>query len=348
MLRILHLFVYDKFTEAYIRFVTDNFTDSYHQFWVYGNKIDGVDRTFLRMKNVKYYRYIAKQLQSEKVGCYDKIIIHGFFDQDVVNFFFTNRKLLDKLYIYFWGGDKFYIADFKNNLKRKYVINHARGIINIIPEEKKFMRENYRIKGKFYVARYYSYNIIHMLEKLQGTKRVNCEECNIQIGNSATPSNSHIFILRKLEKYKGENIKLYVPLSYGDRKYAKKVIEEGRKIFGDKFIPITDFYKESEYYEFLKQMDIAIFGMKRQQATGNINAQVFWGKKVFLRKNSILEHYYSHTRGCSVSSIEDIENMSYQQFISFTEKQKNNNIERMKEILDIELRIAEWNKIFND
>ena len=210
------------------------------------------------------------------------------------------------------------------------------------------MKENYHIRGKFYVAWYHNYNIIHMLEKLQDTKRLNCGECNIQIGNSATPSNSHIFILRKLEKYKEENIKIYVPLSYGDREYAQRVVQEGRKLFGDKFIPITDFYKESEYYEFLNQMDIAILGMKRQQALGNINAQFFWGKKVFLREKSILKHYFSRTRGCSVSSIEDIENMNYQQFISFTEDQKNNNIERMKDILDIELRITEWNKIFND
>ena len=39
---------------------------------------------------------------------------------------------------------------------------------------------------------------------------------NILIGNSATETNNHIEVLDLLSKFKNEDIKIYVPLSYGD------------------------------------------------------------------------------------------------------------------------------------
>lgn len=47
--------------------------------------------------------------------------------------------------------------------------------------------------------------------------------------------------------------------------------------------------EEDEYYNFLNDMDIAIFDMNRQQALGNIMAMVTFGKKVYCKKSFSFE-----------------------------------------------------------
>src|SRR5690606_3405679 len=93
---------------------------------------------------------------------------------------------------------------------------------------------------------------------------------NILVGNSADPSNNHLEILDKLLPYKDADIQIYTPLSYGDQDHAKLVSEYGKKLFSEKFSPVTDFMKEENYLNFLCSIDIAIFNHKRQQGMGNI------------------------------------------------------------------------------
>ncbi|MBT5421071.1 MAG: TDP-N-acetylfucosamine:lipid II N-acetylfucosaminyltransferase, partial [Candidatus Cloacimonetes bacterium] len=95
-------------------------------------------------------------------------------------------------------------------------------------------------------------------------------------------------VLDHLSKYKGQNIKIFVPLSYGNDEYAREVIYKGKKLFGDKFIPMTTFFPIEKYLAFLMEIDIAIFAHDRQQAMGNITTLLGYGKKVYLSKESTL------------------------------------------------------------
>jgi len=113
---------------------------------------------------------------------------------------------------------------------------------------------------------------------------------NIQLGNSATDTNHHLEVLQRLEKFKDENIQIFAPLSYGDEAYAKEVILKGKEMFGEKFMPLTEFMPFEKYMEFLSEIDIAIFNHRRQQAFGNIISLVGMGKKVYL-------HPYSTVNG---------------------------------------------------
>ncbi len=65
----------------------------------------------------------------------------------------------------------------------------------------------------------------------------------------------------------------------------QKMIERGKEIFGDKFIPILEFMPFERHLEFLAQIDIAIFNSNRQQAMGNIITLLGLGKKVYMRSN---------------------------------------------------------------
>jgi hypothetical protein len=108
---------------------------------------------------------------------------------------------------------------------------------------------------------------------------------NILLGNSADPSNNHIEVFNKLTNYKDSDIKVYTPLSYGNKKYAQNIINQGKKLLGDKFVPITDFMPKEEYLTLLAKIDIAVFNHNRQQAMGNIITLLGLGKTVYLKQD---------------------------------------------------------------
>jgi hypothetical protein len=128
---------------------------------------------------------------------------------------------------------------------------------------------------------------------------------NILLGNSADPSNNHIEALERLLPFKGQEIKIYAPLSYGDQNHANKVISQGKEWFGDKFVPMTYFMPFEVYLEFLKSIDIAIFNHRRQQAMGNSIMLLGMGKTIFMRSD------VSHWRfliglGINLSNVENL------------------------------------------
>ena len=97
-------------------------------------------------------------------------------------------------------------------------------------------------------------------------------------------------------KFKNEDIQIYVPLSYGDKDYAKKVIDYGKSLFGDKFIGITEFIPYNEYICFLKNIDIAVFNHQRQQAMGNTINLLAMGKKVYFRECATQKIFFSNLK----------------------------------------------------
>lgn len=347
MYKILHIFQIGKFANDNVKFINENFSDNYHEFWIYGQRDSQVKFNIFCHKNIKYVKNITKKLGTKKIYEFDKIIFHGVFNINIISFFAKDKKLLKKLYLYFWGGDKFYIKGNKwDNLKKKYVVRNAKGIINILPEEQHFMQKFYHPKGKLFCARYYADN--HLMKQIKDQKDNKKEYVAIQVGHSAKRTNDHVNILQLLYRFKDENIKIYAPLSYGDKDYAEKVIEVGKKLFGGKFIALTEFLNEDEYNIFLKHMDIGIFPMNRQQALGNIQTLLYFGKKVYLRDKSVLWHYFKIMNKCDIFAVHKLYKMEYCEFIDFSETSKKNNANVLERLLRMEPRIEAWDKIFND
>lgn len=86
-----------------------------------------------------------------------------------------------------------------------------------------------------------------------------------------------------------DNINIYAPLSYGDKKYADSIKNIGIARFKNRFIALESFMQFDEYIAFLNNIDIAIFKQNRQQAMGNIFVLLALGKKVYL--DSTATHY---------------------------------------------------------
>ena len=116
---------------------------------------------------------------------------------------------------------------------------------------------------------------------------------NWLIGNSADPSNNHLdlFDFLKLLDIKGR--KIYVPLSYGgNQKYIEEVIRVGESLWGEDFVPLTQFVPKEEYLKIVDSCGFACFFHERQQAIGNIEMALRNGCKVFLSNTSVAYKHY--------------------------------------------------------
>ncbi len=111
---------------------------------------------------------------------------------------------------------------------------------------------------------------------------------NILIGNSSSETNNHFDTFNILSKKELIDQKLYIPLTYGDKKYGQLVINKAKVLFGEHAMPMTDFLTLSEYTKIIDSCAVLIMNHTRQQAFNTIMIAIARGCKVFLREeNSI-------------------------------------------------------------
>lgn len=127
----------------------------------------------------------------------------------------------------------------------------------------------------------------------------------ILINHQASLFGNHLTIFDKLHEIDVMNrYEKVVPLSYGSAPIRSRVLKTGYKLFGEKFHPVVDFMPAEEYSRLLKSIDVAIFGQRRQEASGNIIELLRNGVKVFLRNDNNLIKYY-RDKGYLIYSVED-------------------------------------------
>jgi len=358
----------DKFTDTFINFVNDNFNMNGHYFIIYGSDlIDGLKIESINKKNVSCIENVKEFLDNKNniktILKYEKIIIHGLFHPAVIDVWYENPGLCAKTYIYLYGGDYYYEVDKSRRKgfiylrrkrkerilkeqfisKRSVIFKNVVGIINILPEENDIVRRLYSVSCKMFYATYWEEKVVNHYRYVLGK---NDNIVRVQVGNSAAEENDHIKILKELYKYRNENIEIYVPLSYGDKQYAHQVKKTGKKLFKEKFIAMEKYLTLEKYYEFQEKVDVAIFGMHRQQALGNIQSHLFKGNIVYLQKNSVGAHFFAETIGCKIRYLEDIKGLGFKEFSYIHEAEKNNNIIKMEEYYAIDKIVRQWKEIF--
>ncbi|SNT69965.1 TDP-N-acetylfucosamine:lipid II N-acetylfucosaminyltransferase [Psychrobacter sp. LV10R520-6] len=289
--KILHIAGCDKFIPPFIDFVKENFDCSEHEFLLTSGmaekKLNFTPKVRLakpsKLGKIKHYCQVVIKMHQA-----DKVVLHSLFDHRIVKILFFMPWLLKKCYWVMWGGD-LYVYQFgernrgwkRREFFRRPVIKHMGHLITYIEGDVELAREWYGAKGQYHECIMYLSNVYNAPNIVEEKDNA----LNIQVGNSADPSNNHLEALEKLLAYKDENICIYVPLSYGDSKHAKKVIEQGKLWFGEKFIPLAAFMPTDEYLKFLGKIDIAVFNHKRQQAMGNTITLLGLGKTVYMRSD---------------------------------------------------------------
>lgn len=347
-MKYLHIFTRSNFTEPYIEFINNNFDSQEHLFIIYG-KERGLGVKVSSRVNVKE---LSKQFRSISLLIREmykskKIFLHGLFSPLVVLLLFMQPWLLKKCYWGIWGGDLWHYELRKKTNRsdvyeffRKFVIKNMGGVITHINGDYKLAQKWYGAKAKYYYSFMYPSNLFKEYD-LPNVKKAD-EKTYIQVGNSANSTNNHLEIFDKLKKYKEEKIEIICPLSYGNTEYRDKVIEEGTKIFGEKFNPIIEFMAFGEYLELLAKIDVAIFNHNRQEAMGNITTLLGLGKKVYIR-DDITTWGFCIEHELKVFSI----NKDFNDFFgTIDENIRQKNIFNVKRQFSEEKLKNDWNKIF--
>ena len=329
IIKNLHIIHKDKFDKEFIKFINSNFEKEDHFFLVIHlhntKKYDLVEeegsnilnfkfknhknillrKVFLAIQVVKFYGLLLSLSLKSK-----RIFFHNIADYQIL-FLYIFRNFLKKSYYVIWSTEK---TKYENNhifnKIVKYVKGNFRGYITHIRGDYEIMKERYKAKGECLDCFSYPSNLYKEI-KLNKRKDISKNILNIQVGNSAQICNNHIEILEKLEKFKDKNIRLYCILSYGNDggdKYLNKVIETGKKIFKDKFIPILDFLPSLDYINFLSEIDIAIFAHETQKAFGNISSLLSMKKTIYLKGNTTTYNFFREL-GVKIKLFDELEKL---------------------------------------
>lgn len=154
-----------------------------------------------------------------------------------------------------------------------------------------------------YVAWNYG-NVANLIDRRLESDTVNGK--NILIGNSGNPTNNHLDTFELLLASEvSPDAKIIVPLSYGDAEYCEKIMAEGKRLFGEKFMPITEFMEMDKYIDLLSTCSTVIMNHLRQQGAGNLFIALFLGAKIFLDAQNPLFEELSEM-GFTVKKLSDL------------------------------------------
>lgn len=326
MKKIVHIIENQKFTLGYIEFISKNFKEYEHTFFVPIKGEDWLENVSL-VNEAPVIKFRIREMIGRKghtglLRDADKIIVSGFFDFSMM-LMFWGRSLMNKTYIHLWGGD-FYCLKEKSRsgeewlaqVAKKIAFRRCKALIYLMEGEDKAFYSITGMEKPYYIAAMPEDSRTDVdFDKYRNP--VYNGVSKILIGNSATATNHHIEVFQTLEKFREEAIEIYAPLSYGDMKYRDQVIEAGISMFGEKFHAITEYMSSDDYLDFLSQMNIGIFNCDRQQATANIDYMLKMGKKVYLRDGtSMYERYVK--KGFEIGIVCNIEKEDIDSFISFS------------------------------
>ena len=126
---------------------------------------------------------------------------------------------------------------------------------------------------------------------------------NIMVGNSASLENNHLEAFTMIKQcLETTGLKIIVPLSYGHDWYHAIIIEEGKKMFGSNFVPLTKYLPLEEYTEILQSCGYYFVNHLRQQALGNICIMILKGAKIFMNPLNPLYDWFI-AKGAIIQSI---------------------------------------------
>ncbi len=154
--------------------------------------------------------------------------------------------------------------------------------------------------------------------------------------------------MEQLERFKDLNIKIICPLSYGgENNYVREVEDYGKKLFGNKFIPLKNFIPPGEYAKILREVDVALFNHKRQQALGTVLSLLYVGAKVFIRVETTSFDALSRL-GLKLFPIEELGKLDFNDFIFIDNETKASNKKAVGREFSNENYVRIWKNLFKD
>lgn len=351
---IIHLFPYKLFTRGFIEFVNQIYEPTEHLFIIYGEcpnenfKVEAYDNVrFITAVN-SIDKHTKKLIKKS-----DKLILHTN-NIEITKLLLKNPCLLNKAYIIFWGFDIYCYRNKPNGVKQylwqtlqKYQIRNVHGLCVLAKKDQQVLRDLvHGIKGAFFDAAYMNTVDYNKRNELRSKKK-STNPVKIMMGNSASETNHHLEIIEQLKLYADEDILIYCPLSYGSKEYSAKVIEHGKRYFGDKFVALTELMSLEEYWELLSDCRVGLYNNDRQQAMGNISIMLSQGAKVYIRTDTSMWDKF-HQLGYDVYDISQVGDVDWNDIIALSEDSVRKNAQCYDDFVSFDKKKKIWDKIFED
>jgi hypothetical protein len=295
---------------------------------------------------------------------YDYIIFHGLF--------FHRRRLLRlgnnivrKMVWSVWGGDLYRLGpvstagmSFFRKVERiinnrlfdlaDYKIKQFNSIVIGFKFDEIEARKQFGDKIKVAFARLtLPLSLKELDDAIVENAKAENNPIRVMLGHHADKLNNHEHLLNKLKKFNDQDMVISLPFSYGnnDTDYENRIRDKATELFRDKNEFLTELMPLRDYYNYLANVDIAMFDFKRQAALGNIYMMLYLGKKVFFNPEGVIYKQFI-SEGVPVFRTDDIDNMTFDEFTSmdFDATIGKNYV---KTILDPNNVIGLWKKLFD-
>lgn len=361
-MKVLHLMQREKFTKTIAEFYDVHFNNGEHEI-CYIN-VDGkdslIDKNF-SIKQQEFYLRPHHYFQTIKIlkflKKYDYVVMHSLFFSPI--FFLLYPKLIKKIVWVAWGYDLYNYPTTKKGMKAKLknaigknIRNKCGVFVGIFPPDcETFCGKFPRSKAEVFYAPYCGAKIPQELFHYDNTCSLEKKESNeviyVQIGHSAVKSVNHINILDKIKHLANENIKIILPLSYGDMVYGDEVQAYAEKLFPSKTICLREFLPKEEYFELIRKVDIAIFDTTRQIALGNINRMIFRNVKLYLDGDGVMYNYFL-SKGVPIQNTVNLKDITFEEFKSPPViEDKERFMKYIESSTDLTWKVEAWRNIYN-
>ena len=364
-MKIIHLMVKEKFTKGVAGFYNEFFNNGEHEIlYLLRYNMESLICRDLSICQKEHYHKGTQDLISylEMQEC-DYIVIHSmlFTTKQMLSILLTKKSLLKKIVWLEWGMD---LYSWKTSRSIKSIIrnhinhifrNKIKNVICIFPPDVDIFKKMFpSSKAKVFYAPYSGFPIKKEFEIYNRTSKLeealnNNDTIYIQVGQNAFPTLNHIETLKMLSKFKNENIKIILPLSYGGEKnYVDDVVNFAKNTFGDKVLILREFLPYNEYSQLLTKVSIAVFNTERQCGLGNIHLLNFRNVKLFLSGNGVMYSYFL-SNGVPVQKYEDIKDMTFKEFIKVIKTDDKEKFDKyIYSLSNIDQSVCKWNDIWEN
>lgn len=286
------------------------------------------------------------------------IISHGLANN--LETILTSNTIKSKIIYRYWGGSRTTV-DTKNSIIslanvyqiiKRYIFKRTLesfAAIGVANTTDIFDLSKISEKLKFYNINYINnYDILKKVkDESENKSYMEDRTLNVLLGHRGKEEGNHIEILKKLSNYNKENIKIFIPISYGDKDYIERVIQYINANNFEKVVLIKDFLSFEEYSRLLIQMDIGIFDGYTSYALGNIAMLLMFGKTIYLNKKGVIKEAFDF-ESVPHKIINSIGEIS---FAEFSKCYKNDDFQNCGTSLfppNKEKIVGYWERIFLD
>jgi hypothetical protein len=274
-----------------MKYLLTNLKLKNHRFLIIGGKnINSYLSPFVARIKIPNRFYFLTNIFTFKREVYNADIIIAHAAPESIFFLLTYQKIKNVIWV-IQGGVDIPLTNKPNSL-REYINLIFKRKINKhathIKEDSDLVNKTLGINAEFKYSPCYLSNTFNKIkEESDFIYNKGFSHKNILLGNSTDPSNNHIEAFEFVKKSCVDPTTITSILSYGIyESYMQNVICVGKKMFGRKFNPVTNFMPLIDYLKILNSIDYAIFNHKRQEAMGVTIQLLSLAKPIFFNPQS--------------------------------------------------------------